>query len=86
MSLPGRVTTALTVERTQAINDFADALRFVEWEQPDQVFGSRDWLAFHVFGPGHRTNPDLSGYRRLIVSPFLNEAGLATAWPDGAGE
>lgn len=64
----------------------ADALRYVEWERPDNAIQDKDWLTFHVFGPSHRTRPNLEGYRRLVVSPFLNDIGLDTAWPDGAGE
>ncbi len=48
---------------------------------------SKDWLDFHVFGPGRAGRARTwTGYRRLVVSPFLNDAGLDHVWPDGAGE
>ena len=46
----------------------------------------KGWLAFHVFGSGRAAAPNMQGYRRLVVSPFLNDAGLDAAWPGGAGE
>jgi hypothetical protein len=85
-SLADRVPAGIPPERQAAISDLAQAVRYVEWERPDNAFVSKDWLKFHVFGPGHRTWPDMTGYRRLVVSPFLNDEGLHRAWPDGAGE
>lgn len=85
-SLADRVPAGVTPERSAAIADLADALRYVEWERPDNVVADNDWLAFHVFGPGRRTRPNMVGYRRLVVSPFLNDDGLDAVWPDGAGE
>jgi hypothetical protein len=85
-SLAGRVPAGVPRERRAAINDLAQGVRFVQWERPDNVVASKDWLAFHVFGPGRSTVPNMDGYRRLIVSPFLNDGGLETTWPEGAGE
>lgn len=85
-SLTSRVPTGVPAERSAGINELADALRYVEWERPDNAVQDKDWLTFHVFGPGHRKQPNLDGYRRLVVSPFLNDIGLDAAWPDGAGE
>jgi hypothetical protein len=85
-SLAGRVPAGIAPERSAAITELAQGFRFVEWERPDDVVASGDWLAFHVFGPGRSTPPDMSGYRRLVVSPFLNDAGVEKTWPDGVGE
>ena len=86
MSLAGRVPAGVPADRRAAIDELAQGVRFVEWERPDNVVPSKDWLAFHVFGPGRATAPNMDGYRRLVVSPFLNNAGLDATWPDGAGE
>jgi hypothetical protein len=85
-SLAGRVPAGVAADRLAAINDLAQGIRFVEWERPDNVVPSKDWLAFHVFGPGRAAAPNMDGYRRLVVSPFLNDAGLDAAWPDAAGD
>lgn len=84
-SLADRVPAGVPSHRKDGISELAEAIRYVEWERPDNVL-TRDWLTFHVFGPGRRTRPDLGGYRRLVISPFLNDAGLDEVWPDGAGE
>ncbi len=84
-SLAGRVPAGVPIARRTAINELAQGVRFVEWERPDNVVPGKDWLNFHVFGPGRSTAPNMNGYRRLIVSPFLNGSGLDTTWPDGAG-
>jgi hypothetical protein len=86
VSLAGRVPAGVPAERKAGIEELAEALRYVEWERPPDVVDSKDWLTFHVFGPGHRTRPDMDGYRRLVVSPFLNDVGLDEVWPDGSGE
>jgi hypothetical protein len=85
-SLSARVPAGMPVERSDAIDDLAEALRFVEWERPDGAVADNDWLTFHIFGRGRRTRPNMDGYRRLVVSPFLNDAGLDAAWPDGSGD
>jgi len=85
-SLCERVSAGVAPERRVAINELAQGVRFVDWERPDNVVPGKDWLTFHVFGAGHSTAPNLDGYRRLVVSPFLNDGGLAKAWPDGSGE
>lgn len=84
-SLADRVPAGISPRRKAGISELAESLRYVEWERPDNVVGT-DWLRFHVFGLGHRTKPNMGGYRRLVVSPFLNDAGLEEVWPRGAGE
>jgi hypothetical protein len=87
-SLADRVPAGIPPSRQSGISELAEALRYAEWEPPDDILGEvpEDWLNFHVFGSTHKTRPNMGGYRRLVVSPFLNDAGLDEAWPDGAGE
>jgi len=84
-SLADRVPAGLAPERRASITELAHALRYVEWERPDDVVAD-DWLTFHVFGPGNRVKPNMDGYSRLVVSPFLNDAGLEDAWPSRSGD
>ncbi|HUY07884.1 MAG TPA: phospholipase D family protein [Candidatus Dormibacteraeota bacterium] len=84
-SLAARVPAGVAADRRGAIAELAKGVRFVEWERPDNVIPGRDWLAFHLFGPSRAAAPNMQGYRRLVVSPFLNDTGLDAAWPDGAG-
>jgi hypothetical protein len=78
-SLPGRAVTPLPDGRRQRIADLADEIRRVVWEHPDDV----NEVNFHVFGiPGIRPTADFSGYRHLIVAPFLNDRGLDTVARD----
>jgi len=84
-SLAGRVR-GLSVERKRGIAALAQGLRYVEWDRPENVIADKDWLTFHVFGPGQKPQPNMTGYQRLVVSPFLNDAGLETVWPEGTGE
>ena len=85
-SLAGRVPAGVPADRRAAINELAQGVRFVEWERPDNVIASKDWLAFHLFGSGRTSTPNMAGYNRLVVSPFLNDAGLEAAWPEGEGD
>ena len=85
-SLPGRVPAGLPDTRARRVAKLADAIRYVEWEPLDNTFADGDWLTFHVFGARRRTRPNLTGYSRLIVTPFLNDAGLDHVWPDGEGD
>ena len=85
-SLAGRVPAGVPADRRGAITELAQGVRYVEWERPDNVVPSKDWLAFHVFGSARAAAPNMQGYRRLVVSPFLNDAGLDAAWPDGTGD
>lgn len=82
ISLPARVPTGVAEQRRRSLEDTAEALHYVEWERPDGVLDRPDWLSFHVFGPGRRTAPNFDGYNRLVVSPFMNEDGLETVWPE----
>lgn len=80
-ALPGRATMALPAPRAASISELADAVRFVDWTAPEGAIDG-DWLQFHVFGRGRRTRPDMSGRRRLVISPFISAEGLDVVWPD----
>ncbi|MCZ4080298.1 phospholipase D family protein [Rhodococcus sp. H36-A4] len=73
-SLPGRTRQPVPVDRRGRIDKLAEDVRYMEWERPEGVTE----LAFHVFGVANeRAAPDFTGYGHLVVSPFLNDAGLA---------
>lgn len=77
-SLPDRVTVPLPADRQERVLSLAEDARRIDWEHPESV----DEIAFHVFGvPGHRPDPDFSGARQLIVSPFLDAEGLDRVSP-----
>ena len=78
-SLPGRAVTPLPEGRRQRITALADEVRRVVWEHPDDVTE----INLHVFGVrGIRPTADFSGYRHLVVAPFLNDRGLDTVARD----
>lgn len=62
----------LPASRREPIEGLIEDFRRVEWEAPDGVTE----IAFHAVGLGGAPRPDFSGGRHLIVSPFVNEAGL----------
>ncbi len=66
--------TPIDGARRGRLTDLGKRLQKVEWELPA---GAAD-IAFHVYGLPRRTKPtpDFSGYKHLLVSPFLNVAGL----------
>jgi hypothetical protein len=85
-SLPARVAAGVPDTRSVRVAELADAVRYVEWEPLDNTFADGDWLTFHVFGGRRRTRPNMKGYTRLIVTPFLNDVGLGHVWPGGEGD
>lgn len=73
-SLPGRTRLAVPADRRARIEQLAEDVRYLRWKLPEDV----NDVAFHAFGlTGERPSPDFSGYRHLVVSPFLNDAGVA---------
>jgi hypothetical protein len=75
------VHTRLSAERRARINGLAEEFRRVEWEEPEGV----RLEAFHVFGiPSIKAEPDFSGYKHLVISPFLNYDGLDTVTAGGS--
>jgi hypothetical protein len=57
------------------VQELAEDLRTVVWDSPPDCDSERP-VAFHVFGPQWRAKPNLSGTRRLVVAPFLNDVGV----------
>jgi len=77
--LPGMTVSPLEDLRRASIEKLAEEARRVVWELPDDASA----LTFHPLGmEGRDSLPDFSGYRRLIVSPFVDAEGLATLIPD----
>jgi hypothetical protein len=82
-ALPSFAVRPLPSERLERIEDLAEELRRVDWELPPSITE----LAFHVSGlrrargPAPVTNV-MSGRRHLVLSPFLDDAGLAAAIAD----
>ena len=73
--------TPLPAERRVRIDALAEEFRRVEWEEPEDV----RLEAFHVFGiPSIKAAPDFSGYKHLVISPFVNDDGLDTVTSGGS--
>ncbi|SDC03289.1 hypothetical protein GA0111570_11511 [Raineyella antarctica] len=72
--LPKWAVTELAPERLARVTDLADRAERVQWSLPEHVSEAR----FHALGvPKLRTAPpDFSGYRHLVVSPFLDADGV----------
>lgn len=64
----------LKAARQNRLTGLSEAIRYVEWDSPPDVTD----LHFHVFGlPSHpQPKPDFSGYKHLLVSPFLQDEGI----------
>lgn len=62
--------------RASRILDLAEEIRWAEWDLPS---GATD-VDFHIFGvrSTRASKPDFSGYKHLLVSPFLTDDGLVT--------
>jgi hypothetical protein len=70
--LPQLTTTPLPTERADAVRQLANELRYLSWERPDGVNDVRFW----AYGIGRLRRPDFSGYRHLVMSPYITEGGL----------
>lgn len=82
-SLPSRVPNGVPENRAAAIAELAQGVRFATWELPSGA-AEVDWLRFHWLDAGRDVVADFTGAsRRLVISPFLNPAGLERVWPDG---
>ncbi|NKS16894.1 hypothetical protein GS490_11240 [Rhodococcus hoagii] len=79
LAADGTTVSPLDADRVERINALADAIRYAQWELPDDAKS----LDFHILGvPGHTTRLDFSGTRHLIVSPFLTDDGLDHVCPE----
>lgn len=77
-SLPRFATTPLSADRRDRILGLAADARRVVWELPDDVTE----VNFHAYGiRGVPTGADFSGYRHLVIAPFLTDEGLAIVAP-----
>lgn len=78
--LPEQVTVPLPANTRERLTTLADEIRYVEWELPA---GAKE-LDFHVFGLPGRPRPkiDFTGYKHLIISPFLTDDGFAKLVPN----
>ncbi|MGV9673362.1 phospholipase D family protein [Gordonia sp. NPDC003504] len=72
--LAGAPSTAMPDNRRERIYALAESIRRAEWDLPS---GARE-LDFHVFGVSGRpqAKPDFSGYKHLVVAPFVEDAGI----------
>ncbi|MGW5524852.1 phospholipase D family protein [Gordonia sp. NPDC003950] len=60
--------------RRRRLTALAEKIRYAEWDNPHGI----KEMIFHVFGiPGRaQPQPDFSGYRHLVMSPFLQDSGI----------
>lgn len=72
--LPGMCVTPLARARVERVERLAELALRARWESPTDVQG----IALHAWGlPRITPRADFSGYRHLVVSPFLDANGLA---------
>ena len=85
-ALPVLALERLPDERREAIQDLAEELRRVDWDLPDGVREAH----FHPIGlpggPRFDAEGQFSGYRRLVISPFVREGALQRILRPRAGE
>jgi hypothetical protein len=82
-NLPAMARDSLPPERVQRIENLAETLRYAVWDSLPPAGEP----TFHVFGVEglRRSSPDFTGYRHLIVSPFVNDGGLDVVAPTSRG-
>lgn len=79
-ALPGLAVHDLPAGRAEAIAELAESAMGVSWDVPDGITYEP---IFWPLGLRPRDElPDFSGYRHLVVAPFLNDEGLAIVAPD----
>src|SRR5207249_1503260 len=78
-ALPDLAVIPLDAARRERVTALAEDVRRVEWQTPNDV----NEIRFHVFGiAGVRPTADFTGYRHLVIAPFLTDAGLDTVAPN----
>jgi len=75
--LPARAITQLSGSRRERVEDLAHAAMYVVWGCPADARS----VAFHYLDG--RKHPDFEGRRHLVISPFLNDAGVDLVVPQG---
>jgi hypothetical protein len=68
--------------RRRAIESLVESVRRGWWDVPDGVTD----LVFHALGVPGSTLPDFSGRRTLVISPFVNSAGIEHVAPNEGAE
>ncbi|MCY3748053.1 MAG: phospholipase D family protein [Chloroflexi bacterium] len=85
-ALRGLAATPLSPGRQAILTELAEELRRVEWELPDGVQEAH----FHPIGlPYARRFPveeHFSGYRKLVISPFVREGAIRRIFRMRAGQ
>ncbi|QIX27214.1 hypothetical protein ncot_11840 [Nocardioides sp. JQ2195] len=79
VSLPDRATPSLSGARRKAISELADEAGRIVWELPP----SAEQAVLHYLNPNRKRSTDFSGARHLVVSPFVDAAGLSRIRPKG---
>jgi hypothetical protein len=78
-ALPGLTTTPVPQERRDRVFSLAADARRLVWEHPNDV----NEISFHAYGiRGAPPSADFSGYRHLVIAPFLTDDGLAMVTRD----
>jgi len=81
-ALPGLSTTPLPPHRLERVTQLAQDAYRVEWELPGDAWE----LQFRVLGiRGIKPDIDFSGYRHLVIAPFLTDSGLKVVAPGSSG-
>ena len=85
-ALPGLGVDRLPSDRLEAILGLAEDLRRATWDLPDGVREAR----FHPIGlsggPRFDAEAQFSGYRKLVISPYVREGALRRILRPRAGE
>lgn len=81
-SLPGMAVRPLDDSRRARIASLAEDARKAVWEAPEGFSSSPTFWAFGLPATRRQAYPDFSGYRHLVVAPFLNEGGLRRIVPN----
>ena len=85
-ALPGLAVTPLSQGRQAVLSELAEELRRVEWELPDGVHEAR----FHPIGLRYSrrfpAEEHFSGYRKLVISPFVREGAIRRIFRKRAGQ
>ena len=85
-ALPELAVTPVPTDRHATLTELADELRRVDWELPNGVREAR----FHPIGlPYARQFPveeHFSGYRKLVISPFVREGAIRRIFRPRAGQ
>lgn len=81
-ALPGMCTEPFADGREARLKSLADDIRRVVWDLPEHASA----VHFHALGLGRAVRtPDFSGYRRLVISPFVDVDGLEIVAPHTRG-